>query len=443
MKWQFSEIEDKILSLILRDREFAILVLDDLDRKYFSNESYSHIFNVVGRFYRKFKGIPDIADLKAIITGLPSVRDRVDILELERVYNQQITPASKEYITTQVPAFIKYNKMHSEIIRVASKMQNVEDLEEAGPVFDVFQENIKNIMMYNMDKDLGLNLTTEIGKRYMALKSKYEKGIRPALDGLSDIIRGGYFRGETYAYIGTTGSGKSILLANDALRAMLDGFNVVYISLELSEDIFALRMDQKFTNRTAKELLSGNDTIKYLEKRYAEAVKVKEAGTMWVKEFPTGSASIQTIERYLEMLKMYKDFECDFLVLDYGDILAPIGGYTGNRYHDQGTVFQEIARLAKTLDIPVLTAMQANRPNKDNRGQVIDESRLADSYDKLRILTGAYSINSTESGEMLNKYFLFSVKNRNGAAGVRVPFIMDKARMTVFDDTDPEEESEV
>jgi hypothetical protein len=44
---------------------------------------------------------------------------------------------------------------------------------------------------------------------------------------------------------------------------------------------------------------------------------------------------------------------------------------------------------------------------------------------------------------MLNKYFLFSVKNRNGAAGVRVPFIMDKARMTVFDDTDPEEESEV
>jgi replicative DNA helicase len=142
---------------------------------------------------------------------------------------------------------------------------------------------------------------------------------------------------------------------------------------------------------------------------------------------------------------MYEDFKCDFLIIDYMDIMKPNEGFTNSDYRDQAKIANEISALAKELDIPILSAMQANRAGREEDGvkKVLDKNRVADSYGKLRPLYGVYSINSKGGNDViLNKHFLFVNKNRNGPADVRANFIMNKMLMQVKDDVEIEDEEE-
>jgi replicative DNA helicase len=171
--------------------------------------------------------------------------------------------------------------------------------------------------------------------------------------------------------------------------------------------------------------------------------KKSGAGDLQIKEFGTGEASVSHIERYLELLYMYNEFVADFIVIDYGDIMKPVGKSTGDRYKDQGKVFQELRAFAKNHNVPVLTAAQTNRPPYGQRHAVITEERLADSYDKLRTLDGCYSINpkvirgEDDDGEGMeiqtNEHYLWIIKNRNGIKDVEVPFLMKKDTMQIYD----------
>jgi replicative DNA helicase len=442
--WQFEAIEDKIIHLIIKDREFAILVLNELDANLFTNVTCERMIKVIKQYHNKYNGIPELDEVKTLISGSPILSKNFDFIEAERIYgDMELKPSEIDFVKDAVPKFIKHSNFKKLITMASAEIYKNDTPDTQEEIYSSFEEKFKKIRRYNMDRDIGHKLF-DVKGRYARLKNKFTGGIKPSLENLQKIIKG-YFKKEAYAYMGDTGAGKSILLINDALSAVKQGFNVVYVSLELEPQDLALRIDQNVSSKESYTLLKDIGTVDYLEKKYADIKKLTGAGEMFLKEYPNGSATCNTIQAYLELLEMYEDFKCDFLIIDYMDIMKPNEGFTNSDYRDQAKIANEISALAKELDIPILSAMQANRAGREEDGvkKVLDKNRVADSYGKLRPLYGVYSINSKGGNDViLNKHFLFVNKNRNGPADVRANFIMNKMLMQVKDDVEIEDEEE-
>jgi replicative DNA helicase len=442
MEWAFESIEDNILTLLIKDREFTVIVIDELKKEYFSNRTYEKIFSIIKSYFREYGDLPGLNEIKSIVGSSKKLSKDFDFIETERIFNNiELKQSEIDYIRDVVPKFIKHNNFKTLIMTAATEISTLDNPELQEDMLDKFSNKLSDIRNFDMNKDLGHNIY-DVEGRYARLKNKYTGGIKPKLEGLKNVIKG-FFKGESYAYMGDTGSGKSIMLANEALNAMRQGFNVAFISLELEPEQFGLRMDQNVSKKESGELIKDKETVKYLKKKYADIKKLEGAGDMWIKEYPNGTISCMSIKDYVELLRIQKNFVVDFLVVDYLDILKPNEGRTGNDYSDQARVANEFDALAKTLDLPLLSAMQTNRGSKEDTGP-INKNRIADSYGKLRPLYGVYSINSKkDDGEILNKHFLFLVKNRNGPEQIKVNFLMNKIYMSVDDDFDQEEEEDL
>ena len=444
MSWQFEAIEDKIIHLIIKNREFAVLVLNELESNLFANPTCEKMLNVIKVYNNKYNSIPELDEVKTLIAGSAKLSKDFDFLEAERIYgDMELKPSEVEYVKEAIPKFIKHSKFKKLIIQASAEIYKNDTPETQDEIYSSFDDQFKKIKQYNMSKDLGVSIY-DVKERYAKLKNKHIGGVKPALEGLQKQI-GGYYNGEVYAYLGSTGSGKSVALVNDALAALKQGFNVVYITLELSPESIGLRIDQNVVQKEAHVLIKETLTIGNLEKKYKDIQKLTGAGDLIVKQYPNYGINCNGIRTYLEMLRLYKDFECQFLVIDYGELLGSNADKI-NEYERQGAVYSDMAALAIELDIPILTASQSNRPERQEEGakpKALDGSRIAESFKKLFPLFGCYSINA-KGGEdvILNKKYLYIVKNRNGFADIKVPFIMNTMLMTMTDDFDIEDEEE-
>lgn len=443
--WQFEAIEDKIIHLIIKDREFAILVLNELDANLFTNVTCERMIKVIKQYHNKYNGIPELDEVKTLISGSPILSKNFDFIEAERIYgDMELKPSEIDFVKDAVPKFIKHSNFKKLITMASADVYRNDTPDTQEEIYNKFDEGFKKIKQYNMDKDLGVSIY-DVKERYARLKNKHIGGVKPALEGLQKAV-GAYYAGEVYAYLGSTGSGKSVMLVNDALAAVKQGFNVVYITLELEPQSIGLRIDQNVASKEASVLIRDNMTVANLEKKYKEIKKLTGAGDMITKQYPNYGTNCNGIRTYLEMLRMYKDYECQFLVVDYGELLAS-NAERMNEYERQGAVFSDLAALAVELGIPVLTASQSNRPSREGDGsgkpQTLDGSRIAESFKKLFPLFGCYSINAKGGQDViLNKRYLYIVKNRNGFAETKVPFIMNTMIMTIKDDIDIDEDEE-
>lgn len=451
MAWQFEAIEDQIIHLTLKDRTFAVNVINELEPDLFEDDSCRIIFHISQKFFNNKQVLPTYEQFQTIISTHQF--KKLDLLVVKRVYqDMELSVHEIEFVKEVVPKFVKHNKFKNLLIEGSLLLSDPKNLENQDQVFMDFESKFKQILQYNIDQDLGLEIY-DLQTRYQKLKSREEQGVRPALEIFANYIKG-YFPKELYSYVGMPSVGKSILLAADALQAVRDGFNTVLISMEMSEELFGLRIDQSVAGKEARELLNDQEAYKFLESRYKTMKTTMGGGRLFIKEFPTGEASVHHIERYLELLKIYEDFTPEFVVIDYGDIMRPNHKSSGDRYNDQGRVFQELRAFAKAHNFPVLTAMQTNRPSREFSGPITEE-RIADSFDKIRTLDGCYSINQKtvgvdENSEALlqsfstsNEHYLYIIKNRHGKKEQKVPFIMNKLTMTVEDKIKESEEKRV
>lgn len=430
MNWSYAAIEDQICTLVIKDRNFSILVLGALKPDHFENETINLMYRLLTGYFHRYHGIPSLEEMRAMVESVKF--EKFDFLMAEKIYTQQLTPSACEYIKDNIPKFIRYNNF-TQMMREASVKMPVLEPDEHEEFFNEFSKKYKDIMLFSLDQDIGMSLF-DVKRRYAVLKNRALNAIKPMLPGLGKVI-GGYAAKELYAYVAATNVGKSIFLVLDALESIKQGKNVLYVTLEMSPELSALRIDMNISKKTSRDLIQ-NDYVEYLENRYKNLREQTGCGEMMLKEYPTGTASCLDIEKELELLQLYKDFRPDLLVIDYGDIMRPIGKRTGDPYRDQGQVFRELRALAIQKNLPVLTAIQTNRPTKDNSNVPIKEDRTGDSYDKMRTLDAGWSINKTffDGEEVINKFYLYIFKNRNNAKDVKIHFTMNKDLMMVTEE---------
>ena len=175
---------------------------------------------------------------------------------------------------------------------------------------------------------------------------------------IDDISKGGLGKGELGVVVAPTGAGKSMVLVHLGAQALKAGKNVLHYTLELADTVVGGRYDAAITGVELKNL-----TV-FKEKIYDEIRDIQ--GKLIVKEYPTRSASIQTIKNHIEKLKR-RNFSPDMIIVDYGDLIRPENSRKDEKRHQLETIYEELRGIAQICECPLWTASQTNRSGIERR----------------------------------------------------------------------------
>ena len=414
-------IQRGIIYLSKSDPHFLTQAMPMVKAEYFEYPSHQKMYKIVVDYYLKYKKLPSddfiLEDVKQVKTSNELFSDYRDELDLINGLDEN-SLNNEDYLLDLVEGFAKEQSLKDAIIRSA-EMVKAKKYSEIEPI-------MRDAMTVSRNVDLGLDYFSDIEERWDRLNSDtHNAEHRTIFKSLNDALEGGLASKELAMVVAPPGVGKSLYLANQAVRSCLDGSNVLYITLEMAEDRVAQRLDSIFSRIKQDQLKHRCDDLK--NRLEQVTATVPDRGGLKIKEFPTKRAGVNQLRAYLNQLSNYENFKPDVIIIDYLELLATESEMA--EYQDQERLAQELRGLAIEHKCLVWTATQTNREGKKVR--LITDTELADSYGKTRVCDLVISINQDEEEFDKGKSRVYIIKSRNGRARFIIPAKMDYQRLVI------------
>jgi len=404
----------KIITCLLKNKEFLQQIDDILEPEYFENESNQFLVTVIKDYFRKYKTQPTAEVLKVKISQITDDVYKKSIIANVKDTFKYVDSQDLEFVMEQTLDFCK-NKVLKHAI-----MDSVELL-SAGK-YDAIKAKIDAAMTAGTERNVGHDYVAMVDDRY----NQATRHILPTgWDVIDNLMDGGLGKGELGVVVAPAGIGKSFLLVNLGANVIKQGKNVLHYTLELNEAYVGLRYDSVITGIANQELKYNIDAVK-------ETVE-KIPGNLIVKYYPTKTAAISTIASHVERYRMLGK-EPDMIILDYADLLRGNGGQKDYRL-ELGNIYEELRGLAGTLDVPVWTASQANRSALQE--DVIQADKIAESYSKIMTADFVMSLSRKIEDKVGGTGRIHVIKNRFGPDGITFPSQIDtnNGSFNIFDES--------
>ena len=225
-------------------------------------------------------------------------------------------------------------------------------------------------------------------------------------------------------WMGGTGAGKSLALAQCGKRAVIGGWKVVFYSLELSADIIAKRFDSGISRVPMMEIADHPEQVLRVVNKWGS----QYGNNLIIKQYAPRQASVNTIKSHLTMLRN-TGYKPDLVIVDYLDLLKPLTSYN-DEYADLGAIATDLRGLGVEFKVPVQTATQVNRSGMQS--EVVELAHVSDSLKKLFVADIVVPICRNREEKQANRARLFTAKNRNGPEGIEVPIGTAYERMAFY-----------
>ena len=275
------------------------------------------------------------------------------------------------------------------------------DLLKAGD-FDGIRYLVDGALKAGQDKNLGHEYVKDIEERY---KEESRITIPTPWPKINDLLQGGLGNGDFGLIFGSPGAGKSWSLVSVGGRAVRLGYNVIHYTLELGEAYVGKRYDAFFTKIDVRELHDNKEKV--------EEIIPQLPGKLVIKEFPTGRATMSTIESHIKKVESL-GIKADLVIIDYVDLLSS-GRKNRERKDDIDDIYTSTKGLAKQLDIPIWSVSQVNRAGAND--EIIEGDKAAGSYDKIMITDFCMSLSRKKEDKVGGTGRLHIMKNRYGMDG--------------------------
>jgi len=402
--------QESLCQMILTDRPFADQIFEILDIK-FLELSYLQVFVKKISDYREKYGVhPTYKIMTTILrSGLEDENDatKKQIRDyFARIYNTDID--GEEYIKDTAIDFCK-----KQVLKTAM-MKSVKLLKSSS--YDEIAKEINEALKLGTCVDHGYDYLVDFEERFQ-IKSR--NPVSTGWDEIDDISKGGLGKGELGVVIAPTGAGKSMVLTHLGAQAVVAGKTVIHYTLELGDTVIGSRYDSCITGVPLKDLYSFKEVI------YDTVQEIK--GRLIIKEYPTKSASTQTIKNHLEKLRQ-RDIEPDMIIVDYGDLLRPVTIHKEHR-NNLESIYEELRAVAQIYECPVWTASQTNRSGLN--AEVITMESISEAFNKCFVADFIFSVSRTVQDKNNNTGRIFVAKNRNGPDGLVYPIFMDTGRVKI------------
>ncbi len=295
-----------------------------------------------------------------------------------------------------------------------------------GPV----EKLIKDAVQISLTRDLGTDYFEDPRARLLALKDNNGQ-VSTGWPGLDRKLFGGFNKGELNIFAGGSGSGKSLFLQNLSVNWAEKALNGVYITLELSENLCAMRIDSMISEIPSKHIFKDLDTLEMKIK-----MAQKKSGTLRLKYMPAQS-NINDIRSYVKELQIQTGVKLDFICVDYLDLLMPVTAKVSpnDQFIKDKYVSEELRNLAKELDVVLVTASQLNRGAVEEIE--FDHSHIAGGISKINTADNVFGIFTSRAMRERGKYQLQLMKTRSSSGvgqKVDLEFDIDSLRIKDFSD---------
>ena len=421
-------IESTILTNLIYNEEYLRKVLPHIEPDYFDNRIERVLFEEVSQFIAKYDKLPS----QEIISI--EIKNRTDLTQDE--YSDALKIVSllvpqeinQSWLLDSTEKWCKDRAIYlalMESIRIA-------DGGDEKKSRDAIPTILQDALAVCFDNNVGHDYLEDYEERYDFYHQKEDK-IPFDLEFFNKITKGGLPNKTLNIALAGTGVGKSLFMCHVASSVLLQGKNVLYITLEMAEEKIAERIDANLLNVNIQDI--GDLPKQMFESKVTNLTK-KTQGTLIIKEYPTAAAHEGHFRALLNELQLKRSFKPDIIFIDYLNICASsryskLGSV--NSYSYIKSIAEELRGLACEAEVPIISATQTTRSGYSSSD--VDLTDTSESFGLPATDDLMFALISTEELEGLNQIMVKQLKNRYNDLSVFKRFVVgiDRAKMRLYD----------
>ena len=422
-------IEQQILSNLMFDEAYCRKVIPFLKREYFSDRKESVIMTQIVDFFNKYNKplTPEILSIE--VSNAKGVTDK-EVGDIGTYIKETLVqaPINQDWLVENTEKFCKDRAVYLAIMG-AIKIYEGKDGTHTP---DAIPALVSDALAVSFDSSVGHDYLDDFASRY-DYYHRVEEKIPFDLDMFNKITKGGLSKKTLNICLAGTGVGKSLFMCHVGASCLVQGKNVLYITMEMAEERIAERIDANLLNLSMDELKVVDKDI--YESRIQKLVK-KTQGKLIVKEYPTASAHAGHFRALLEELKLKRDFTPDIIFIDYLNICSSQRmkqGGSVNSYTYVKAIAEELRGLAVEYNVPIVSATQTTRSGYTNSDPGLEDT--SESFGLPATADFMFALVSNEELEQLNQIIVKQLKNRYNDPSYFKRFVIgvDRAKMKLYD----------
>jgi len=422
-----TRIENTIIKNLIQNETYTRKVIPFIKSEYFTESSEKLVFEEIVNYFDKYTKSPTVEALLINLDNVTSKGDAIVKSSKELIGNIQTDDTPLDWLIDETEKWCKDRAIYIAV------MDSIEVLDETskrstGEIPDL----LKDALSVSFDTHIGHDQLEDADERFEFYNTEEEK-MPFDLEYFNKITKGGLPNKTLNICLAGTGVGKSLFMCHMASNCLLMGKNVLYITMEMSEERIAERIDANTMNVPMKEL---PDVSKKEYDKKIQRIKNKTKGKLIVKEYPTAAAHVGHFRHLLQELNIKKDFQPDIIFIDYLNICASHRirpGSGANSYTLVKSIAEELRGLAVEYDVPMVSATQTTRSGYGSTDIGLEDT--SESFGLPATADLMFALITSEELEDLDQLVVKQLKNRYNDPTIFKRFVIgiDRSRMKLYD----------
>jgi len=422
------KLELTILRNLICNEEYARKVIPFIEPEYFQERSEKVVFEEIAKFIIKYGTSITLESLSI------EVDERRDLSQDEVKSIEQIVtklndfPVDKQWLLDSTEKWCRDRAIYLALMESI----HIADGEDEKRNRDAIPNILSNALAVSFDSNVGHDYLNNYEERYEYYHRKEDK-IEFDLEYFNKITKGGLPNKTLNIALAGTGVGKSLFMCHVASSVLLQGRNVLYITLEMAEEKIAERIDANLLNVPIQDLV---DLPRSSFETKITNISKKTQGSLIIKEYPTASAHSGHFKALLNELALKKSFKPDIIFIDYLNICSSSrykGNSNINSYTFVKAIAEELRGLAVEFNVPIVSATQTTRSGYGN-----SDVELTDTSESFGLPATAdlmFALISTEDLENMGQIMVKQLKNRYNDPTIYKRFVIgvDRSKMRLYD----------
>jgi replicative DNA helicase len=421
-------IETTILRNLIYNEEYSRKVIPFIKPEYFEQRTEKVIFEEITQFIVKYGSAITIEALNI------ETENRTDLTETEvqevRDINKSLTDSvvENQWLIDTTEKWCRDRAIYLALMESIA----LADGQDEKKGRDAIPSILSDALSVSFDNHIGHDYLNDYEERYESYHKKEDK-IEFDLEFFNKITKGGIPNKTLNIALAGTGVGKSLFMCHVASSVLLQGKNVLYITLEMAEEKIAERIDANLLNVNIQDIV---DLPRKTFENKVTNLSQKTQGTLIIKEYPTASAHSGHFKSLLQELALKKSFRPDIIFIDYLNICASSrhkANASVNSYSYIKAIAEELRGLAVEANVPIVSATQTTRSGFASSD--VDLTDTSESFGLPATADLMFALISTEELEALNQIMVKQLKNRYNDPTIFKRFVIgiDRAKMRLYD----------
>jgi len=422
------KIEFLILKNLLHNEEYLRKVIPFLKSEYYQDNNQKIVFEEIQSFVDQYNDVPTKEVLTIEIEKRKDINENT-FKELAHLINQlDNEPVEFDWLCDTTEKWCKERAVYLALLESI----NIADGGDDKRTPDAIPSILSDALAVGFDYHVGHDYLEDYEERYAIYTTKEER-MPFDLEFFNKITKGGLPNKTLNIALAGTGVGKSLFMCHHASACLMQGKNVLYVTMEMAEERIAERIDANLLNIPIQDV---SELPKQMFETKVNNISQKTRGSLIIKEYPTASAHSGHFKSLLNELALKKSFRPDIIFIDYLNICASQryrAGSNVNSYTTVKAIAEELRGLAVEANVPIVSATQTTRS-----GFGSSDVELTDTSESFGLPATAdlmFALISTDELESLGQIMVKQLKNRYNDLSINKRFVIgiDRSKMRLYD----------